>query len=872
MKKVLFFLSLAAVLAAPTIDVTAQSNYAFITGTACVGSTLTLNSSSLPSKIVWVKNNIIHVDSSFLTWQPGAVTVAGNFFGLAGSAANQLSLSGGVFADTVGNIYVCDELNSRIQKWPAGSTAGSTVAGGNAQGSSANQLNMPAGVFVDKNGNVFIADAGNNRVQKWAPSATTGVTVAGGNGAGAGANHLNGPTGVSVDGNGNIYIADAANNRVQKWAAAATTGSTVAGGNGQGVGANQLSNPKGIYLDAGGNLYIADANNNRIQKWAAAATSGTTVAGQSNGTFGYLPNELASPSSVTIDGSGNVFVADEGNNRIQEWVVGASAGVTVAGGNGVGLANTQLNAPDGIYLDKLGNIIVSDKNNNRVQLFVPSIADTLMAPSLGSYSAFVTFLNGATITSSGYPVADTFRPSITVPVPTPSTTACAGDTIYFTSSITNGGAFPSYQWLINGVAIPWATNANFSSDTFSNGDMISCVLIPNLACPVIPTDTSIPIGLIVNPVLLPSIVLSTNTSDSICENQSVTFTANALNGGSNPKYIWHLNGSVVPNHTDSLTYTTDTLRNNDTVTCFFISNAPCEAFHNVQSPPVVIHVTRLVTPSIVLSVSPGDSLCINDTVFFSTAIINGGPTPQYQWFDNTYLINDTTDTYSNLASQDSGHVFVCYLVSSLACTTNPLVGSNEVTITTTGLTPFSASITASTTHITQLGQPVTFTASSINGGANLGYQWRKNAINVPNATSVTYIDNTLVNNDQVDCIVHSNSGCVTSQNVLSNLIVISGPSGISNISTLFSTLAVFPNPNKGWFTVTGELTSQSTDHLVTLRLIDILGKEVYNGQAEVNQAAFNMQINLPAEVSEGMYYLRLGTSKGEVIQKILLNK
>ena len=137
--------------------------------------------------------------------------------------------------------------------------------------------------------------------------------------SGSDASHLHNPFGVYVDGSGNIYVADVYNHRIQKWAPGATSGTTVAGISGvSGSDASHLYNPAGVYVDGTGNIYIADANNDRIQKWAPGATSGTTVAGIS-GVMGTDASHLHFPTGVYGDPAGNIYVADYFNNRIQKW-------------------------------------------------------------------------------------------------------------------------------------------------------------------------------------------------------------------------------------------------------------------------------------------------------------------------------------------------------------------------------------------------------------------------------------------------------------------------------------------------------------------------------------------------------------------------
>ena len=139
----------------------------------------------------------------------------------------------------------------------------------------------------------------------------------------------------------------------------------MAGGNGRGSAANQLNYPNDIALDASGNIYVCDRDNHRIQKWAPGATEGITVAG-GNG-YGSGASKLWEPHGVAVDAFGNIYIGDTYNERVQKWAPGETKGVTVAGGNGMGSSANQLNSPHGIVLDDNGNLYISDKGNERVQ-------------------------------------------------------------------------------------------------------------------------------------------------------------------------------------------------------------------------------------------------------------------------------------------------------------------------------------------------------------------------------------------------------------------------------------------------------------------------------------------------------------------------
>jgi hypothetical protein len=122
-------------------------------------------------------------------------------------------------------------------------------------------------------------------------------------------------------------------------------GITVAGRDGTGSDPNHFDGPYGIYVDAFGNVYVADNFNNRIQKWGPGATFGVTVAGGQG--LGAAPGQFAGPLNEFIDKNGYLYVTDAGNSRVQKWWPGDIGGTTVAGGNGQGSASNQLIVPFG---------------------------------------------------------------------------------------------------------------------------------------------------------------------------------------------------------------------------------------------------------------------------------------------------------------------------------------------------------------------------------------------------------------------------------------------------------------------------------------------------------------------------------------------
>jgi sugar lactone lactonase YvrE len=199
----------------------------------------------------------------------GTLVAGGNG---AGSNLNQIGEPNSVYVDGQGNIYVSDSYNNWVEKWAPGAPQATIVAGSSdgEYGAGLGVLNGPRGISVDASGNLYICDQSNSRVVEWASGATSGKIVAGTGTAGTGLNQLNGPTGIFVDKSGNIYVADYYNARVVKWAPGATSGTVVAGVSGvAGSALNQLNFPNDVYVDASGNLYVADADNYRIMEWPA---------------------------------------------------------------------------------------------------------------------------------------------------------------------------------------------------------------------------------------------------------------------------------------------------------------------------------------------------------------------------------------------------------------------------------------------------------------------------------------------------------------------------------------------------------------------------------------------------------------------------
>jgi len=298
-------------------------------------------------------------------------TVAGNgtpgYLGDSGPALSaRLSSPTGLAFDPAGNLYIADSKNNNVRSVNPSEVittfAGIGTCGFGAEGDPAalTPLCGPQSAVVDLAGNTYIADTQNNRV-------------------------------IMVDSAGNIQI---------------VAGNGTAGDAGAGNSAwGELYEPQGVALDSAGNLYIADTQNHRIRMLAPGGAI-STIAGTGNAGFSgdggaAAAAELNAPSQVAVDTSGNVYIADTLNHRVR--LVTTDGNIATIAGTGDAAYNgddgpavqVALSAPGGVALDGQGNVYVADTGNNRVRML--STTQTVVTPTPPVQLVNVTLANGASL-------------------------------------------------------------------------------------------------------------------------------------------------------------------------------------------------------------------------------------------------------------------------------------------------------------------------------------------------------------------------------------------------------------------------------------------------------------------------------------------
>ncbi len=342
---------------------------------------------------------------------PGTVSLRGS--GLSGPL--------GAAVDAGGNLYIADTGNNRVVEISAQNQQQTVIAGtgtagdtGNGGPAAAAELNAPTAVAISAAGYIYIADTGNNVVRVIDPATSDIATFAGGatsvcTSAGdtegdvcpATQAILSSPSGLAVDLIGNVYIADTGHNLIRRVdqvsgyinldaGGASTVCSAAADSWGDNCPPLQATfkAPHGLALDASGNLYVADTANNEAREINLGAGTIAAAAGNGVATFSgdndtATSASLNAPQALAVDGAGDIYIADTGNDAVRvvsastldiSTLIGTGGTAGLAGGSGPA-TQLELSSPGGIALDARGDVYASDTANNRALYDNRNLAD-----------------------------------------------------------------------------------------------------------------------------------------------------------------------------------------------------------------------------------------------------------------------------------------------------------------------------------------------------------------------------------------------------------------------------------------------------------------------------------------------------------------
>jgi hypothetical protein len=487
---------------------------------------------------------------------------------------------------------------------------------------------------------------------------------------------------------------------------------------------------------------------------------------------------------------------------------------------------------------------------------------------------------------------------------------CTGQSVTFTATPTNGGTAPSYQWQVNGVNA--GTNSStFTTGTLTTGSVVTVIMTSNLGGVTNNPATSNAITITVNSTP----ATPTGTSNSpLCSGNTLTLTTPTVSGAT---YAWTgpsgysstSQNPTRPNATTSMsgTYsvtvtvggctssagTTSVVVNQTPTTPAASSNTPvCSGSalnltaptlagatyswtgpagftSSVQNPTVAsttsgnagtysvtvslngctsaagnttVVVNNPSAPVVSIALSSGTNpACTGQTLTFTATPTNGGSAPTYQWKVNGVNAGTNSSTFST-SSLANGDVVSVVLTSSSNCVTTTTATSNSITMTVNN-TPSAATIS-------QNGAVLTSSSST-------GNQWYLNGTLIPGATAQTY---TMTSNGTYTVVV-TGDGCSSpaSSPLVMNSI------GIDELNP--NMLAVYPNPNDGFFMISFHADNKGE---YTIKLYNDIGQVVYSETLENFSGSFNKQVDI-RQYAKGIYTLSLtDADKNETVKKVLI--
>jgi hypothetical protein len=309
-------------------------------------------------------------------------------WGIKGFKDGQFVAPRGISIDPVGNVFVVDGNNDRIQKFD---NNGTFITKWGTSGTGDGQFSFPYGIARDPDSNFFVADLYNQRIQKFDNNGTF-ITKWGSNGTGDG--QFISPHGITVDKKGDVYVTDYANYRVQKFD---NNGTFITKWGSNGTGDGQFYAPMGIAIDSLDNVFVVDVFTDRVQKF------------DSNGAFitswyNSINSDSIGPKAITTDSSNSVYVTDPSNNIIQKFdnngtIIG-NATLLLEGS----IENPIAAGPDSIFVvvKQEGGTLIHEFDNNLNYISTFDVNDLKSELVIGDIYVDSNNTIFATLTGEGY--------------------------------------------------------------------------------------------------------------------------------------------------------------------------------------------------------------------------------------------------------------------------------------------------------------------------------------------------------------------------------------------------------------------------------------------------------------------------------------
>jgi Secretion system C-terminal sorting domain len=452
------------------------------------------------------------------------------------------------------------------------------------------------------------------------------------------------------------------------------------------------------------------------------------------------------------------------------------------------------------------------------------------------------------------PVYQTVPVSVTI-TDTPAYWICYGIPVRFDGTYTNGGAHRQLIWTVNGATVDTGLSYTYLP---TPGDRVRCILIADTVCAQPYPDTSNTIVPLVN-LNVPKLTMTSLYGDTSCAGLPNTYTIASADTGVDPQYVWSVNYTTVATNVHTFTYTP---ANGDIIICSMTVDVPC-SFPNPAVVTDTLSVFTYQTPTLGLNAG-GAVVCQGNPITIAPFWTWGGTYPVFEWSVNG-VFAESGGSYTYVPA--NGDTVSCIMISDFPCVTPNDTAVNKVGITIDSV--LHVQITATPGALIAVGQYDTLHATVWKGGISPTYQWRLNGMDLPGEIYPDLVRNTFANRDSVTCVVTTGSG-TPCQGVegFNWLILEVAPVGVASVTEEVKPFVVEPNPSKGMFRIDGTFGEGQT----SISVYDLAGRAVYSTILQTSATTNRVQIELPGDLANGMYILRIESDKNCVRIPIVLDK
>ena len=385
----------------------------------------------------------------------------------------------------------------------------------------------------------------------------------------------------------------------------------------------------------------------------------------------YSWSNLSSGSIISVSSTGSYDVTAT-NGGCTSSPTSVAVTVNQAPTVSINSSSQQVCVNQAVTLTATGTGSTYQWGGAGLQASTGGIVSAIVASAgLQTYNVTATLNNCTATASTSVNFSAGITPNINITQST-SNPICNGSSVNFSSSSTNGGSGPVYQWSAsNGQA---ATGNSFTLTNAANGITVRCLLISNASC-ASPDSVYSNTLTVVTASPQPTTLTISTPDTNVCSGENIVFTSISGNGGSNPTYSWYQNGTATGGGSS---FAVNNIQSNTAVYCVMTSSSSCVTGSPVTSNIMNVRIQNTAVASVSIAANQ-NPVCAGTPVTFTATPGNGGASPTYTWRLNGNVVGSNSTTYLNPSPQNVD-VVTCSMVSTASCVGVPNVVSNTITM------------------------------------------------------------------------------------------------------------------------------------------------------------------------------------------------